>query len=280
MTGKTFILVHGGGHGGWAFAKVSPHLVQEGHAVLAPDLPGHGLNAQLPLSWRTRAQEPGKIATEPSQVAGLTLTDLASDLIGVVRRAGRPGRPVTLVGHSMAGVLLTQTAETVPDLIERVVYVSAWMVGTGKSFAHYQATPEMASTRIAPLILADPRDVGALRIDFDSADPTYRAGVKAAFAADVDDQTWAAATHLLTPDTPAAAFAEPVTATASRWGAIARTYVKCTEDNALPPAAQDVFIREADAFTPGNPTDVRELRSSHSPFLSRPEELARILLEP
>jgi hypothetical protein len=97
-------------------------------------------------------------------------------------------------------------------------------------------------------------------------------------AADVGDDTWDAAAHLLTPDTPVAAFTGPVTLTAGRWGTIARTYIACTGDRALPPAAQRRFISEADAFTPGNVTEVRELATSHSPFLSQPEQLARVLL--
>ncbi len=30
---------------------------------------------------------------------------------------------------------------------------------------------------------------------------------------------------------------------------------------------------------PDNPTDVRELTASHSPFLSQPEQLANVLLQ-
>jgi len=66
---------------------------------------------------------------------------------------------------------------------------------------------------------------------------------------------------------------------ADRWGRIPRTYISCTGDQAVPIAAQRRFIGDADAFTPGNPTDVRELATSHSPFLSEPERLADILLE-
>jgi hypothetical protein len=43
------------------------------------------------------------------------------------------------------------------------------------------------------------------------------------------------------------------------------------------PALQDRFIREADAYTPGNPTEVITLAASHSPFLSIPGALAEAL---
>jgi pimeloyl-ACP methyl ester carboxylesterase len=279
MNSKVFVLVHGGGHGGWCFGQVAPYLVQEGHAVVSPDLPGHGVNARFPRSWWSRAQEPGKFAAEPSPVAELTLTDLAAGVSAVVRQLARPDRQVILVGHSMAGVLLNWAGEAAPELIGRLVYLSGWMTGPDKSFGDYQRTPEMATTEILPLMVASPGEIGAVRIDFSSADPAYRQRAKSAFAADVDDGTWDAAAHLLTPDTPAAAFTEPVHLTASRWGTIPRTYISCTADRALPPAAQHRFISEADAFTPANQTDVRELPASHSPFLSQPGQLARILVQ-
>lgn len=188
MNSTIFVLVHGGGHGGWAFGKVAPYLVREGHAVVAPDLPGHGLNARIPESWWSRAQDPGKFAAEPSPLAQLTLADLAAAVTGVLRQLAGDGRQVILAGHSMAGVLLNQAGETVPEMVSRLVYLSGWMTRAGKSFGDYQQTPEMAATEVPPLFLADPAAVGAVRIDFGSADPAYRARAKAAFAADVDDE--------------------------------------------------------------------------------------------
>lgn len=279
MARKVFVLIHGGGHGGWAYGQVTPYLVQEGHAVVAPDLPGHGAHARFPRSWWTRVQEPEKFATEPSPTAGLTLSELGEAVVATVRQLARSDHRTVLVGHSMAGVLLNWAGEAVPELIDRLVYLSAWMNGPGKAFSEYQEAPEMAGTEIPQLMMANPIEVGAVRIDGGSADPAYRARVKSAFAGDVDDDAWEATAHLLTPDTPMSTFIEPVHLTAGRWGSIPRTYISCTADRALPPAAQHLFIKEADAFAPRNQTDVRELSASHSSFLSQPGQLARILLE-
>ena len=35
----TFVLVHGGYHGGWCWDRLVPHLERAGHACIAPDLP-------------------------------------------------------------------------------------------------------------------------------------------------------------------------------------------------------------------------------------------------
>ncbi|MBO2440449.1 alpha/beta fold hydrolase [Actinomadura nitritigenes] len=278
---KIFVLVHGGAHGAWAYERLAAHLLQEGHHVVAQDLPGHGLKARFPRSYTTRPLNPQEFATEPSPIAHLTLRDYCDHVTATVRRLGEvmPDRQIVLVGHSMAGLVLNRVGETLPDLIGRLVYVSAWMIADGTSFSDYMAAPELSTGLIPSVLLADPSVVGALRMDFRSADPAYRASVKAAFAADADDGDWDAVTHLLTPDTPAGPLAEPVTITPARWGRIPRTYISCTDDRALPLAAQRRFIGEADEHTPENPTDVRELPTGHSPFVSQPARLAEILLK-
>ena len=37
-----FVLVHGGGHGGWCYDKLSPLLRSQGHDVYSPSLTGLG----------------------------------------------------------------------------------------------------------------------------------------------------------------------------------------------------------------------------------------------
>jgi hypothetical protein len=66
-------------------------------------------------------------------------------------------------------------------------------------------------------------------------------------------------------------------ADAATWGRIPRTYVRLTEDRAMPLALQDRFVAEADALTPDNPTDVRSLESSHVRFQIHPGGLVDIL---
>lgn len=278
---KIFVLVHGGWHGSWAYTPLASLLVESGHSAVAPDLPGHGLRARFPRSYLERPVDAARLAVEPSPLATLTLRDYADEVVDTVTRlaARMPERPVVLVGHSMAGLVLNRVGEAVPQLISRLVYLSAWMVATRRSFNDYRLALEFSTTKIASVLVGDPRVTAALRIDFRSADPTYQARAQEAFAADLDEHDWAAAAHLLTPDAPVGPLAEPVTITADRWGRIPRTYLSCTNDQAVPLAAQRRFISEADELTPHNRTDVRELAASHSPFLSRPGQLADLLLD-
>ena len=47
MTSKTFILVHGAWHGGWAWVRVADRLKAHGHRVFSPTLTGLGERAHL-----------------------------------------------------------------------------------------------------------------------------------------------------------------------------------------------------------------------------------------
>lgn len=277
--GKIFVFVHGAGQGAWAFGKVAWPLTRDGHQVIARDLPGHGLRARFPRSYLERSADPDRLATEPSPLAQLTAQDYADEVTATISQLAErlPGRPIVLAGHSFAGLTLSRVGEAIPQLISRLVYLSAVMPAPGKSLFDYLAVPEFSESRIPPLLIGDPQATGALRLDFRSTDPGYRAELKAAIAADVDDQDWQAVTNLLSPDVPAGPLAEPVTVTADRWGAIPRTYISCTADRTIPAAAHRLFIDEADKLTPGNPTDVREMPTSHCAFLSQPEHLAHTL---
>jgi hypothetical protein len=42
---KTFVMIHGSWHGGWAWKGVEHQLSKKGHRAEAPTLPGHGPGA-------------------------------------------------------------------------------------------------------------------------------------------------------------------------------------------------------------------------------------------
>lgn len=273
-----FVLVHGAWHGAWTYEQVIPQLAAKGHAAVARDLPAHGLNARSPDSFVRRPLDPAAFASEPSKVAGTTLDDyVASIEATILAVAPQAQDQVVLVGHSMGGVPITAVAERMPQKIAHLVYLTAFMPATGVPGVAYIGAPENAGEKVGPQLLADPAAVGALRMDHRSEDAAYAAGIKSAFFGDVSDAQYAAVAHLLTPDVPVAPFATPIATTPERWGRVRRHYIQCKQDQAIRPALQQRFIREADAYTPGNPTVVHSLDSSHSPFLSQPARLADLL---
>jgi pimeloyl-ACP methyl ester carboxylesterase len=92
-----------------------------------------------------------------------------------------------------------------------------------------------------------------------------------AFYHDVDVDTADWAISKLVPQA-AAPFATPVMTTVERFGAIAKTYIECTADNAIPIAVQRAMQRKWPVET------ILTMDTSHSPFFSQPEQLAQHLM--
>lgn len=272
------VLVHGAWHGAWCYERVIPLLAAKGIAAVARDLPAHGLNARFPASYSSRPLDPAAFASEVSPVAGTTLDDYANSLIATIDQVRALGaREVVLVGHSMGGVAITAAAERAPEKIGKLVYLTAFMPRSGVGATTYIHAPENDGELVGPQLLSDPAVTGALRIDHRSANATYRANSKLAFYGDVSQPVYDAVESLMTPDVPVVPFATPIAMTPARWGSLPRYYIKAMQDRAIRPTLQQRFIDEADAFTPGNPTRVREIDTSHSPFLSAPAALADLL---
>lgn len=272
------VLVHGAWHGAWTYERIVPRLAAGGVFAVARDLPAHGLNARFPAGYIDRSTASPTWGADPSPTAAVSLDDYVDSVSATVDAVRALGfARVTLVGHSMGGVVLTALGERCPEKIERLVYLSAFMPARGVPAVAYIGAPENAGEQVGPLLLADPREIGALRMDHRSTDAAYRDGIRRAFYGDLPADTAQAALHLLTPDVPAGPMATPIETTADRWGALPRHYIRCTQDQAIRPALQQRFIAEADAFTPGNPTVVHTLEASHSPFLSQEAALAGLL---
>ena len=95
---------HGAGHGGWAWARLTPLLRAAGHEVYAPTLTGLGERAHL-------AAGAIDMDTHIADVLGVLFFE---DLRGVI-----------LVGHSYGGVVIAAAAHRDPSRISRLVYLDA-----------------------------------------------------------------------------------------------------------------------------------------------------------
>lgn len=271
----TFVFVHGAGGNSFSWAPLMRELTLLGHRALAVDLPGHGFAAAFPAAYQA-PQDLAALATAPSPMAGVTLTDAVEHVLGVLRRAAEHG-PVTLVGHSRGGLTLTGVGNAAPDLVDRMVYISAWCC-VDLTVGEYMGEPEYAGSALhgtAGVLVGDPMAIGSLRMNWRTADPALLTALKAAMLADGTDDEFRAFLNTLEPDESLDAGTERANARA--WGRIPRTYVRLARDTSLPLALQDRFIREADALTPDNPFDVHTLDSSHVRFLLHPLEAARLL---
>lgn len=273
----TFVLVHGAFANSFSFAPLQAELALLGHRSVAVDLPGHGFEATSPASYQA-PQNLDALATEPGGVKGVTLADNAARVIDVLERAKRNG-PTVLVAHSRGGITTTAVANARPDLIDRIVYVSAWCP-VDLDVGGYYAQPEMAGVdaeALASVVVGNPAELGLLRFNFRTADPSVLGLLKQSFAADLTDDEFRIFLSTFQCDENLDAGTDADRAQATTWGRIPRTYVRLAADASVPPAVQDRMIREADALTPDNAFDVRTLDGSHLHWLVRPKPAAELL---
>ena len=106
------VLVHGGRHGGWCWARVAPILRAGGHDVYTPTLTGLGERAHL------LAPEIGL----ETHVADLVAVFLCEDIDDAV-----------LVGHSYGGCVIAGAMEEVAGRVRSVVFVDALVPRSGES---------------------------------------------------------------------------------------------------------------------------------------------------
>jgi pimeloyl-ACP methyl ester carboxylesterase len=109
---STYVLVHGGAHGGWCYQRVARILRSAGHEVYTPTLTGLGERSHL---------------VGPGVDLDLHITDV----VAVLRYEDL--RDVILVGHSYGGMVITGVADRASDRIGRLVYLDAANPVNGQS---------------------------------------------------------------------------------------------------------------------------------------------------
>ena len=108
----TYVLVHGGGHGGWCYQRVARILRSHGHEVHAPSLSGLGERSHL---------------LGPDIDLDTHITDITSLL------HSEDLHDVVLVGHSYGGMVITGVADRATDRIGDLVYLDAANPQNGQS---------------------------------------------------------------------------------------------------------------------------------------------------
>jgi pimeloyl-ACP methyl ester carboxylesterase len=234
---NTYILIHGAWLGAWCWEKVARRLEEAGHRVLVPELPGHGEDL-----------------TPVSQIS------LDSYVNAVAKLIEEQSAPVILVGHSMAGIVISTLAERMPDRIAALIYVSAYLLESGESV---EQASQAASDSVVGANMEFAPDYSTVGIK--------SAALREAFAADASDADFDRLKRLTRPE-PTAPFNTPLSLTPQRFGRVRRVYIQTLQDRAVTPALQNVMLAKVQCER------VATVNTGHTPFLSAPEELASVIV--
>lgn len=167
---------------------------------------------------------------------------------------------VRLVGHSMGGIIITQAAEYRPEKIDALVYLAAYLPRNGEAM-YQMAEADKESLAAANTLVAEDQSYATIKDE----------AIKEVFYGDCSNKDVMQAKSLLVPQAVAPVLT-PVNTTQGNFGRVRRMYVTCLRDRAISPSYQRRM------YTSLPCEKVVSMDTSHSPFLSAPEELARILL--
>ena len=214
------VLVHGVWADGSSWSKVIPILENAGHRVIA---------VQLPLS------------------------SLADDVATVKRAIDLVGGPVTLVGHSYGGFVITNAGYNNQN-VTGLVYVSAFGPDEGESTANF-----VDVAKLPPGLLV-----------FDSGGYAY-INPEMFHQAFVQDANATEAEIMAVVQKPAhqSILTEPSGPPA--WKQLPTWFEISESDRIIPPDAQRQFAQRMNATT-------ISLNSSHASLVTHPDEIAQLIL--
>jgi pimeloyl-ACP methyl ester carboxylesterase len=172
--------------------------------------------------------------------------DLYADAAVVRSALSAISGPTVVLGHSYGGAVITE-AVTADSDVAHLIYLCAFLLDGGESVLGTVGgtPPPWWDVRGDHVLVHAPADV---------------------FYNDVAPELTAQSVARVVAQS-LAAFQQPLTN--AGWKAVPSTYVVCEQDQAIPPFAQEAMAQRAG--------EVLRMDSGHSPFLSRPEELADLL---
>jgi pimeloyl-ACP methyl ester carboxylesterase len=234
---KTFVLVHGAWQAPYVWATVEHQLTSAGQKVIIVELPAHGDDTTFPGRVSINAYR-DKVIAAMSGVKG----------------------KVMLIGHSMGGVVVTAVAEKVPDQIEKLIYIGAFVPASGQSLFDLAATDKQSL--LGPAIVPS-KDQLTLDVVHDS--------IVNIFCQDATPAVQELMLKNYRPE-PAIPFTNKVTLTAANYGRVDKYYIHTLLDHAIGLDLQHSMVAAAKISRTYN------LNTGHSPFLSQPSEVTKLLL--
>jgi pimeloyl-ACP methyl ester carboxylesterase len=235
---KTFVLVHGSFQGPYAWQYVKAELEQAGQKVIVVELPGHGQDQTPP--------------------ATLTLNSYRDKVIAAINTV--PGQ-VVLVGHSLGGAVITAVADSVPNRIERLVYLAGFVPANGQSVIDLNSMDP--NSQLTPALMP-------------SADHTTASVADSLLLRIFCQDGNATVNQLLIANNrpePAAPLYSKIVLKNPAMANVPKYYIHTTQDRAITISLQNQMVAAAGI------KNIYTINSSHSPHLSMPDQVTAILLQ-
>lgn len=231
----TYVLVHGAWADESAWGFVRNQLAIRANVVTV-NLPAHGID----------------------QTDGRSIGQL--DYVKAVSKAvqAQPGK-IILVGHSMAGMVISKVADAMPEKIDKLVYVAAFLPKSGESL---NGIVDKFLRGEKPAIFEFNQDYSLIGVK--------KEALAAVVCADCSQEMKDALVKYHRPD-PLKAFNDKVLL-GTGFAKVPKYYISTKNDNAVPYALQQQMIKAN-----GSVNKVFEMETSHLPFVVQPNKFLEIL---
>lgn len=237
---KNYILVHGAWGAAWEFNKVAKSLTDEGNNVIALDLPGHGENK--------------------ADITDVTMDSYAQTVVNTINNIDKK---VVLIGHSLAGAVISQVAELIPEKIDKLIYVAAMLLENGDSplevmqnDPHGELLPNTIFSEDGSYATLTQKTVRNILLN-DVKDEAYLESIVPKFLFKQATEPFMAKAQL----------------SEGKFGSVTKYYIKASIDKVISPSAQDKML------TNWQVDEVFTLKSGHFPLTSMPEALVETIIK-
>ncbi len=236
---STFVLVHGSWHDGSAWKAVIQHLEANGHQAFSPTIAGHGKGVNKNVN---HAQSTQSIV---DYIIDKDLTD------------------IVLLGHSFGGTIIAKVAEAISDRIRRLIFLDAFVLNNGESLIdnvppHSQALFDQLIKESGDRTIMLPFDIW-----------------RETFLNDADLNLAKSSYAQLSPE-PYQPFIDKLDLKQFYSLPIPKSYLYCTEDNALPQGEWGWHPRMSNRL---GLFRLVQMPGSHEVIFSNPSGLAEKILE-
>lgn len=231
----TYVLVHGAWADESAWGFVRNQLATNANVEVV-NLPAHGIDL--------------------TDGRGIGLSDYVKAVTNAVNKY--PGK-VTLVGHSMAGMIISQVAENMPEKIEKLVYVSAFLPRNGQSL----------NGIVDQFLNGKKLDIFEFNADY-TLIAVKKEAIPTVVCADCPPFMKEAIVKYHRAD-PVKGFND-VVKLGSNFNKVPKFYISTKNDNAVPYTLQQQMVKENATVK-----KVFEMETSHLPFVVQSEQFVTIV---